>query len=222
MTDQNASNSEAPNSEAPNARVRDGKRGPTLCDKIIKERGKVEKVTVQFNKLGQVTGFPSFQSFLGSLARAHIPITIEDWGAVSDDLKYSLWETTYVSIVTYNIFLGRIQPFLLNTQLFFQETFNIPLDAHDLVLESLNKKWRDFKSKLVSDIIVPFLNEEAYRLKNPDALQTPPPKREIPVPVWREFVAMKTTPEARVTHFLIYRSIDQNIIKCNYLTIGIM
>ena len=40
MTDQNARNSEAPNSEAPDARVRDGKRGPTMCDKIVKQGGK--------------------------------------------------------------------------------------------------------------------------------------------------------------------------------------
>ena len=114
MTDQNASNSEAPNYEAPNARVWDGKCGPTLCDKIIKERGKVKKVTVQFNKLGQVTGPPSFQSFLGSFARAHIPITIADWSGVSDDLKHNSWETTYVSIANYNISLGRIHIFTGN------------------------------------------------------------------------------------------------------------
>ena len=96
------------------------------------------------------------------------------------------------------------------------------MDSHDLVLESVNKKWRDYKSKLVSDIIDPFLNDEAYWLKPPDALQTPPPKRKIEVPVWQEFVAIKTTPEARLTHFLIFRSLEQNIINCIYLTIDIM
>ena len=54
------------------------------------------------------------------------------------------------------------------------------------------------------------------------ALQTPPPKRNIEVPVWREFVALKTTPEARVTHFPIFRFLDQNILSCSYLTIDIM
>lgn len=96
------------------------------------------------------------------------------------------------------------------------------MDSHDLVLESMNKKWQDYKSKLVSDIIDPFLNDEAYRLKHPDALQTPPPKRKIEVPVWLEFVAQKTTPEARVTHLPIFRFLDQNILSCIYLTIGIM
>ena len=33
------SSQNAQNSEAPDARVRDGKRGPTMCAKIVKQRG---------------------------------------------------------------------------------------------------------------------------------------------------------------------------------------
>ena len=85
MTDQNARNS-----EAPNVMVQDGKRGPTICDKIVKQRGKDQKVTVEFNKFGQVTGPPSFQSFLGALARAHVPITIADWASVDEGVKWCI------------------------------------------------------------------------------------------------------------------------------------
>lgn len=110
MTSQNAQNS-----EAPDARVRDGKRGPTMCDKIVKQWGKdhAQKVPVEFNKFGQVTGPPSFQSFLGALARAHVPITVADWASVDEGVKWQIWEEVFVSKVN-NIFLARIQPFFTN------------------------------------------------------------------------------------------------------------
>ena len=74
--------------DTPNTGGRDGKHGPTQLEKLIKDRAKgAPKITVLFNKRGQVIGPPQFQSFIGSLARAHIPITIAEWSGVSDKLK---------------------------------------------------------------------------------------------------------------------------------------
>ena len=86
--------------DAPNASGRDGKRGPTQLEKLVKDRAKgASRITVLFNARGQVIGPAQFQSFLGSLARAHIPITIADWSGVSDKLKQQLWQTAFVSQV---------------------------------------------------------------------------------------------------------------------------
>ena len=86
--------------DAPNAGGRDGKRGPTRLDKIVKARAKgAPRITVEFNEKGQVTGPPQFQSFLGAIARAHIPITIADWSGVDKRLKQQLWQTAFVSQV---------------------------------------------------------------------------------------------------------------------------
>ena len=77
--------------DAPNTGGWDGKRGPTQLEKLIKDRAKgALKITVLFNKRGKVIGPLQFQSFLGSLARAHIPITIAKWSGVSDQLKQQL------------------------------------------------------------------------------------------------------------------------------------
>jgi hypothetical protein len=80
------------------------------------------------------------------------------------------------------------------------------MDGKEAVLDSLNKKWRDHKSKLVSKYIHPFLTDESFRQANPHTLEIPPKKRNIPTAVWQQFVAMKTTPAARVGLFLLLYS----------------
>ena len=88
-----------PNAQKPNDDEKDGKRGPTHSEKIVKDRARGIRLTVEFNDRGQVTSPPPFQSFLGAQARAHIPITIADWTGVSPKLKESIWDTIYVSKV---------------------------------------------------------------------------------------------------------------------------
>ena len=58
----------------------------------------------------------------------------------------------------------------------------------------------------MSTIIKPFLDNEEFREQNPDALQIPPKGYGISVDTWRQFVAQKTSEEARVTLFFIFSS----------------
>ena len=86
--------------DTPNTGGRDGKRGPTQLEKLVKDRAKgAPRITILFNNRGQVVSPPQLQSFLWSLARAHILIIIAEWSGVSDKQKQQLWQTAFVSQV---------------------------------------------------------------------------------------------------------------------------
>ena len=95
-----------------NKKVKKGKRGPSKMPDVTQARASEgPKIVVEFNKDNQVTGPPRFASYLGALARSHVPITIKDWKTVQDEEKTKLWETVFVSKFNINKPLIRIQQF---------------------------------------------------------------------------------------------------------------
>ena len=95
-----------------NKKAKKDKRGPSKMSEITQSRASDgPKIVVEFNQWNQVKSPPCFQSYLGSLVRSHIPITIKDWKTVEDDLKTKCWETVFVSKFNINSPLIRIQQF---------------------------------------------------------------------------------------------------------------
>ena len=57
-----------------------------------------QRIQLEFNMLGESIGQASvgFSSFLSPLVREHVPVTLDDWRNLSDDLKVALWEEVEV------------------------------------------------------------------------------------------------------------------------------
>lgn len=95
------------NEESPNeleellpGKRRKGARGATQMKKVIKNRSKGKLGKIEYNELGQPYEEENinFQSFLGVLARSHIPITAKNWDEVDDEIKQHIWHIANVII----------------------------------------------------------------------------------------------------------------------------
>ncbi|PRQ34194.1 putative transposase, Ptta/En/Spm, plant [Rosa chinensis] len=99
----------------------------------------------------------ALQSYIGVLARTNIPISIASWPKVSKTKKSNLWETVLTSFV-----LGP--------------------ECKKMVLKSAGMKLREFKSRLTTLYVLPYLDA-------PKSLQFPPDDyRFITVDDWNVFV----------------------------------
>jgi len=56
------------------------------------------RIKVDFTKLGEPCGLGSVKlsSYIGSLAREHVPIIIEDWRKIGEERKTVLWKSVQV------------------------------------------------------------------------------------------------------------------------------
>ncbi|KAL2460540.1 Uncharacterized protein Adt_43960 [Abeliophyllum distichum] len=117
-------------------------RGPTRCLQLLSEK----RISITTNALGQPIGHeaPKLTSFLGILARNGnlLPLTYVDWRAVPNESKESLWQKV-------------------------QSRFDIDPVSKGWVLQSLGRKWKDWKSKLKSAHYYPHETDEE-RLANCD------------------------------------------------------
>lgn len=71
-------------------------RGPTRMRKVAKNLE--DKVEVEFNALGEHVGKGSvtLSSFLGPLAREHVPVLLDDWRQLDQRTKDVMWEEIQV------------------------------------------------------------------------------------------------------------------------------
>ena len=71
-------------------------RGPTKMKKIAVEPQ--SRVQVEFTASGEPfgEGSVSLSSYLGPLVREHVPVTLDDWRGLGDDIKVVLWESIQV------------------------------------------------------------------------------------------------------------------------------
>ncbi|KAL7002064.1 hypothetical protein U1Q18_052397 [Sarracenia purpurea var. burkii] len=99
-------------------------RGPTRCLDVWKREGKIRITT---NELGQPVGVeaPKLTNFLGTIARnGHLaPLNYVDWRAVPNANKESMWQQV-------------------------QSKFDIETKCKSWVLQSISKKWKDWKAEL--------------------------------------------------------------------------
>ena len=75
-------------------------RGPTKMKHIAKDPNARERV--DFNDMGEPVGPGSVKlsSYLGPLVREHVPVTVEDWRKVSEEVKTVLWKSIQVILCT--------------------------------------------------------------------------------------------------------------------------
>ncbi|KAF4395964.1 hypothetical protein F8388_013133 [Cannabis sativa] len=75
-------------------------------------------------------------------------------------------------------------------------TFDLDDCVRHQTLSNIGNKWRGFKSRLTNNFIMKYMEDPAYRAKNPHTLMFPPAIYPgITQPVWHNFVATRTTPE---------------------------
>ena len=79
-------------------RSRKRKRGPTRMKALAKDPN--TRIYVDFNLLGEPYGDGSMKlfSYLGLLVREHVPVTLESWKKLIEEVKTVLWKSIQVTI----------------------------------------------------------------------------------------------------------------------------
>ena len=75
-------------------------RGSTLKPEIAKNQSKGITLKIEYNSLGSDIGENSVElsSYLGTIARTHVPIVIKSWRKVPKETKEKLWDLITVSL----------------------------------------------------------------------------------------------------------------------------
>ncbi|KAL5547333.1 hypothetical protein UlMin_007020, partial [Ulmus minor] len=141
---------------------RRGVRGATYMPRVLKKRLLGERVKVVFNSRGQAVGENGIelQSYIGVLTRQTIPLTFREWRKVPKELKEKIWEEIHIS-------------------------YDVDPRDRKLIISSAGAKWRQFKSYLAVEYIIPFKDQ-------PEMLQRPPENYNyISKKDWDTFVAIR-------------------------------
>jgi len=74
-------------------------RGPTRLKDIAKDPN--TRVKVEFTNMGEPIrkGSVKLASYVGALVREHVPVTIERWTKIGEELRTVLWKSVQVSFV---------------------------------------------------------------------------------------------------------------------------
>ncbi|KAM6590472.1 hypothetical protein CsatA_013077 [Cannabis sativa] len=133
----------------------------------MKSKGIQQKVT--YNRRSQPVGKGAirYSTYSGALARnGWVPIDLSNWHN-ADEVKLDM---------------------------IWKEMKMIVCDTK--TLSNIGNNWRGFKSRLTNNFIMKYMEDPAYRAKNPHTLMFPPAIYPgITQPVWHNFVASRTTPE---------------------------
>ena len=171
-------------------------RGP-----IYKAKANKVKLVITYNKKGVPVGKEAtkLSTFEGLVARTMVPITYDSWLEVGEEVREGLWQYVLVSlcflpVITFvqicfcpcfcpcsYLFLN--QPFFM-----FQEKFVVDPKSRKQTLQSIGKKWRNFKHYLYAKFI-------KNRSKDPKANLFKPPKDYpfIKKEDWKVFVSHRVT-----------------------------
>ncbi|KAM5580900.1 hypothetical protein ABKV19_010223 [Rosa sericea] len=157
------------------------KRHAVTMSRITSRKSRRQKKIVLFNRKGTPCGkvAKELQSYIGVLARRKVPIIRESWRKATSEEKNKIWSRVQI-------------PFFLGPE------------NKKMVMESATTKWREFKSRLTSNYIVPYVDD-------PEALKYPPDDYPfINADHWTQFVKSRTTPS-----FLEKRAAQQERRKKN-------
>ncbi|XP_020879181.1 uncharacterized protein LOC110227818 [Arabidopsis lyrata subsp. lyrata] len=116
-------------------------RGPTKMKNIAKDPTVREKV--DYNLMGDPYGPGSVKlsSYVGTLVREHVPVTIENWKHVGQDIKTVLWKSV-------------------------QARFELDEEFQRIaVLKQMGNLWRSYKSRIVKDINEAANNQQRMNLR---------------------------------------------------------
>jgi len=80
------------------ATSRKRKRGPTMMRDLAKDPN--TRVHVDFTFMGEAYGPGSVKlsSYLGPLVREHVPVTLENWKKLTEEVKTVLWKSVQVTV----------------------------------------------------------------------------------------------------------------------------
>ncbi|CAL9024434.1 unnamed protein product, partial [Prunus brigantina] len=109
------------------------------------------------------------QSYIGVLARTRVPLVDKKWTQLPKFLKKQIWEAVQMAYVDWK-------------------------GGNKMVLSSAAKKWKDFKSTLTRQFILPFANEKE-KLK--ESLQL---YNFIEKSQWDAFVALRLSQYFEAVH----------------------
>ncbi|CAL2247093.1 unnamed protein product [Prunus armeniaca] len=109
------------------------------------------------------------QSYIGVLARTRVPLVDKKWTQLPKDLKEQIWEAIEMAYV-------------------------VGQGGKKMVLSYAAKKWKDFKSTLTRQFILPFINDKE-KLKEPHQLYNFIEKSQ-----WDTFVASMLSVEFKAMH----------------------
>ncbi|KAI5328106.1 hypothetical protein L3X38_027502 [Prunus dulcis] len=157
--------------------------GINTMSRVVKRKIQKIKPVVEYNKSGRPYGKAAIemQSYIGVLACNRVPLVDKKWTQLPKDLKEQIWEAVKMAYV-----VGK--------------------GGKKMVLSSAAKKWKDFKSTLTRQFILPFANEKE-KLKEPPQLYNFIKKSQ-----WDAFVASRLSQDFEVVH----SEKSQRREKCEY------
>ncbi|CAL2255925.1 unnamed protein product [Prunus armeniaca] len=120
--------------------------GINTMSRVVKRKIQKIKPVVEYNKSGKPHGkvVIEMQSYIGALACTRVPLVDKKWTKLPKDLKEQIWEAVQMAYV-------------------------VGEGGKKMVMSSAAKKWKDFKSTLTRQFILPFANEKE-KLKEPPQL----------------------------------------------------
>ncbi|KAI5324106.1 hypothetical protein L3X38_033179 [Prunus dulcis] len=147
-------------------------RSINTMSRVVKRKIQKIKPMVEYNKSGRPHGKTTIemQSYVGVLARTRVPLVDKKWIQLPKDLKEQIWEAVQMAYV-------------------------VGEGGKKMVLSSVAKKWKDLKSTLTRQFILPFANEKE-KLKEPHRLYNFIEKSQ-----WDAFVASRLSKDFEIVHF---------------------
>ncbi|CAL8133376.1 unnamed protein product [Prunus armeniaca] len=157
--------------------------GINTMSRVVKRKIQKIKPMVEYNRSGISHGKAAIemQSYIGVFTRTRVPLVDKKWTQLPKDLKEQIWEAVQMAYV-------------------------VGEGGKKMVLSSAAKKWKDFKSTLTRQFILPFTNE-TEKLKEPPQLYNFIEKLE-----WDAFVASRLSPDFEAVH----SEQSQRREKCEY------
>ncbi|CAL2247745.1 unnamed protein product [Prunus armeniaca] len=151
--------------------VKKSTRGINIMSHVVKRKIQKIKPVVEYHKSGRPHGKAAIemQSYISVLARTRVPLVDKKWTQLPKDLKEHIWEAVQMAYV-------------------------VGEGGKKMVLSSVTKKWKDFKSTLTRQFILPFANEKD-KLKEPPQLYNFIEKSQ-----WDAFVASRLSLDFEAVH----------------------
>ncbi|GMN51333.1 hypothetical protein TIFTF001_020476 [Ficus carica] len=146
----------------------DGKRRATIMKRVHMARKRGERIQVTFDEKGQPEGKhgDELMSWIGVLAREHVPIWIQDWRSRDlDGLKDIIWKETVTS-------------------------FTVDESFRTTCLKSCGEAARNFRYDLYKTFVEEYLNEESVWTRPQKVIDNYP---NIEEDDWMKFVQYRTS-----------------------------
>ncbi|KAI5313106.1 hypothetical protein L3X38_042280 [Prunus dulcis] len=123
-------------------------RGINIMSHVVKRKIQKTKLVVEYNKRGIPHGKAAveMQSYIWVLTHTRVLLVDKKWTELPKDTKKQIWEAIQMANV-------------------------VGQGSKKLVLSSAVKKWKDYKSTLLKQFILPFTNDKE-KLKEPPQLYT--------------------------------------------------